>query len=101
MNRRTYSLWTCESFAGRMERNFRKVKGRPCWPTLFWRKRIGPGEESLIASATAKKIGDKMINAMELPATSMARLITLDTFLAWSRCARSGYNGASGGPAES
>src|SRR5437879_3091351 len=101
MNRLTYSMWICESFREYMDLNFRHVKGTPYRPIRFWRNRMGPGDESLIASAAAKKIGDKMINAIELPATSMARLITLDTFLAWSRCARSGYSGAIGGTAVS
>src|SRR5881396_3110333 len=97
MNRVMYSLWISESLTTCMERNFMNVNGTPYRPIRFWRNRMGPGEESLIATAMARKMGDRMINAMALPATSMARLIRLDTFLAWSRCARSGYSGAAGG----
>src|SRR5438552_16446676 len=75
-----------------MERNFRNVKRTPNWPTLFWRNRIGPGEESLIATAMARRIGERMSNAIELPATSIPRLIARDTFRASARCTRSGYN---------
>src|SRR5438034_10742553 len=85
MNCLTYSMWTRESFPECMERNFRKVNGTPYWPIRFWRNRIGPGEVSLIAIAMARKIGDRMINAVELPAASMIRLITRGTRFASSR----------------
>src|SRR2546428_13674383 len=99
MNRLMYSTWIRESFAQYMERNFKNVKGMPCWPMRFWRNRIGPGEEILIAAAIVRKIGERTINAVALPRMSMARFITRDVLVASSRCARSGYSfGLAGHP---
>src|SRR2546426_11337225 len=92
MKRLMNSAWTFEVFPEYMERNFKNVKGTPYWPIRVCRNRAGPREENLIATAMARKIGDRMVNAIELPAMSMARLVKREIFFASSRCIRSGYN---------
>src|SRR5207247_2973004 len=94
MDQLTDSVWMRESVTEYIERNFRHVKGIPYCPILFCRKKTGPGDESLIATAMARKIGDRTINAIKLPTASIACLIPRDTLLASSRCARSGYSAA-------
>src|SRR5437879_12373483 len=90
MKRLMYSMWICESFAQYIERNFKNVKGTPYCPMRFWRNRIGPGEESLIAAAIVSRIGASTINAAALPRMSMTRLITRDGLVASSRGQRYG-----------
>ena len=63
-----------------IERNLIMLKLRPRSPMRVWRKNTGPRSSSLIASATARKIGHRATSAIAAIAMSVARLMAADAF---------------------
>src|SRR5208282_1754845 len=59
-----------------MVRNLQIINGRPNWPVLTCRKKIGPRLVSFTASAAINSIGDRKISPLKAPATSRHRFPT-------------------------
>src|SRR5436305_494533 len=64
-----------------MDLNLSSTKGLPYCPMRCCRKNTGPFEVSLIARASVVNTGESTASSIALPATSMARFITENSFL--------------------
>lgn len=68
-------LPTRVTFPSRMVRNFQTVKGRLCFPSRVWVKRMGPRSSSRMRSGMMARMGENMRRAVR--ATRMSNILIM------------------------
>lgn len=68
-------LPTRVTLPSRMVRNFQTLKGRLCFPSLVWQKRMGPRSSSRMSSGMMARAGENMRRAVS--ATKMSNILIM------------------------